>query len=176
MQCIDQYRGAAGFILMAATNFYEGLDEALVRDMRFDEKIRVDLPTRRRGHRFWPRSCRDGCGRRSGSIPFANHTPGWSAAKLTGLVNKAASIAACENRRIEERDLQRAFDESGGQDRPLIKAVDWGDLVLPAGVERDLRNLVRLMDAREAEKLKFQSPRACCWMAQLVPGKRRWRT
>ena len=44
MQCIDQYRGATGFILMAATNFYEGLDEALVRDMRFDEKIRVDLP------------------------------------------------------------------------------------------------------------------------------------
>ena len=29
---------------MAATNFYDGLDEALVRDMRFDEKIRVDLP------------------------------------------------------------------------------------------------------------------------------------
>lgn len=44
MQCIDQYRGAAGFIIMAATNFYEGLDEALVRDLRFDEKIRVDLP------------------------------------------------------------------------------------------------------------------------------------
>ena len=44
MQCIDQYRGATGFILMAATNFYDGLDEALVRDMRFDEKIRVDLP------------------------------------------------------------------------------------------------------------------------------------
>src|SRR6202050_4640601 len=44
MQCVDQYRSAAGFILMAATNFYEGLDEALVRDMRFDEKIRVDLP------------------------------------------------------------------------------------------------------------------------------------
>jgi ATP-dependent Zn protease len=44
MQFVDQYRGAPGFILMAATNFYEGLDEALVRDMRFDEKIRVDLP------------------------------------------------------------------------------------------------------------------------------------
>jgi AAA+ superfamily predicted ATPase len=29
---------------MAATDFYDGLDEALVRDMRFDEKIRVDLP------------------------------------------------------------------------------------------------------------------------------------
>lgn len=44
MQCLDQYRGAAGFILRAAINFYEGLDEALIRDLRFDEKIRVDLP------------------------------------------------------------------------------------------------------------------------------------
>jgi ATP-dependent 26S proteasome regulatory subunit len=44
MQCIDQYRRAQGFVIMAATNFYQGLDEALIRDLRFDEKIRVDLP------------------------------------------------------------------------------------------------------------------------------------
>ena len=70
MQCVDQYRGAAGFILMAATNFYEGLDEALVRDMRFDEKIRVDTaPARRRGHRSLQPSCPRGCGRRSQSSP-----------------------------------------------------------------------------------------------------------
>jgi transitional endoplasmic reticulum ATPase len=158
MQCIDQYRGAKGFILMAATNFYDGLDEALIRDLRFDEKVRVDLPdaaaraqilAAQLSHRLWQ--------------PFAlgaiaNRTPGWSAAKLTGLVNKAASIAALENRRIEERDVQRAFDESGGTDRPLIKPVDWGDLVLPAAVERDLRNLIRLMDAHEAERLKVPVP------------------
>ena len=171
MQCIDQYRGAAGFVLMAATNFYEGLDEALVRDMRFDEKIRVDLPDEaaraqilaaQLSRRLWAPFALD---------PFANRTPGWSAAKLTGLVNKAASIAACENRRIEERDLQRAFDESGGQDRPLMKAVDWGDLVLPAGVERDLRNLVRLMDAREAEKLKVPVPTGLLLVGPAGTGK-----
>jgi SpoVK/Ycf46/Vps4 family AAA+-type ATPase len=44
MQCIDRYRTAQGFVIMAATNFYEGLDEALIRDLRFDEKIRVNLP------------------------------------------------------------------------------------------------------------------------------------
>jgi transitional endoplasmic reticulum ATPase len=171
MQCIDQYRGATGFILMAATNFYEGLDEALVRDMRFDEKIRVDLPdeaaraqvlTAQLSRRLWAPFALG---------PFANRTPGWSAAKLTGLVNKAASLAALENRRIEERDLQRAFDESGGQDRPLLKAVDWGDLVLPAGVERDLRNLVRLMDAREAEKLKVPVPTGLLLVGQAGTGK-----
>jgi ATP-dependent Zn protease len=70
---------------MAATNFYEGLDEALVRDLRFDEKIRVDLPDEaaraqilaaQLSRRLWAPFALD---------PFANRTPGWSAAKLTGL-------------------------------------------------------------------------------------------
>ena len=157
MQCVDQYRGATGFILMAATNFYEGLDDALVRDMRFDEKIRVDLPDEAaRAHilaaqlskRPWTPFPVE---------PLANRTPGWSAAKLTGLVNRAASRAALENRPIEERDVQQAFDEGGGADRPLIKPVDWDDLVIPALVERDLRNLIRLMDAREAERLTLSN-------------------
>ena len=171
MQCVDQYRGAAGFILMAATNLYDGLDEALVREMRFDEKIRVDLPdeatraqilTAQLSKRLWGPFPTE---------PFATRTPGWSAAKLTGLVNKAGSIAALENRRIEQRDLQRAFDESGGADRPLIKPVDWGDLVLPAAVELDLRNLIRLMDAREAEKLKVPVPTGLLLVGPAGTGK-----
>ena len=171
MQCIDQYRGATGFILMAATNFYDGLDEALVRDMRFDEKIRVDLPdeaTRAQilsaqlSKRLWTPFSVDS---------FAKRTPGWSAAKLGGLVNKAASIAALENRRIEMRDLQRAFDESGGQDRPLLKAVEWGELILPAAIERDLRNLIRLMDAREAERLKVPVPTGLLLIGPAGTGK-----
>jgi transitional endoplasmic reticulum ATPase len=171
MQCIDQYRGASGFILMAATNFYDGLDEALVRDMRFDEKIRVDLPdeamraqilSAQLSKRLWTPFAVDS---------FAKRTPGYSAAKLSGLVNKAASIAALENRRIESWDLQRAFDESGGQDRPLVKAVDWGDLILPAPVERDLRNLIRLMDAREAERLKVPIPTGLLLVGPAGTGK-----
>ena len=171
MQCVDQYRGATGFILMAATNFYEGLDEALVRDMRFDEKIRVDLPdeaarahilTAQLSKRPWTPFPVE---------PLANRTPGWSAAKLTGLVNRAASSAALENRRIEERDLQQAFDEGGGADRPLIKPVDWDDLVLPALVERDLRNLIRLMDAREAERLKVPVPTGLLLVGPAGTGK-----
>ena len=86
-------------------------------------------------------------------------------------MNKAGSIAALENRRIEQRDLQRAFDESGGADRPLIKPVDWGDLVLPTAVELDLRNLIRLMDAREAEKLKVPVPAGLLLVGPAGTGK-----
>jgi transitional endoplasmic reticulum ATPase len=139
--------------------------------MRFDEKVRVDLPdeagrarilTVQLSKRLWTPFAVD---------PFANRTPGWSAAKLTGLVNKAASIAALENRRIEQRDLQRAFDESGGADRPLLKAVDWGDLVLPAPVERDLRNLIQLMDAGKAERLKVPVPTGLLLVGPAGTGK-----
>ena len=87
------------------------------------------------------------------------------------MVNKAASIAALENRRIEKRDLQRAFDESGGADRPLLKPVDWGDLVLPVAVERDLRNLIRLMDAGQAERLKVPVPTGLLLVGPAGTGK-----
>ena len=171
MQCVDQYRGTTGFILMAATNFYEGLDEALVRDMRFDEKIRVDLPDETARAQILSVQLSKRLWTPFPTEPFASRTPGWSAAKLTGLVNKAASIAALENRRIEERDLQRAFDETGGADRRLVKPVDWADLVVPAPIERDLRNLIRLMDVREAERLQVPVPTGLLLVGPAGTGK-----
>jgi len=171
MQCIDQYRRAQGFVIMAATNFYQGLDEALIRDLRFDEKIRVDLPdeaarvkilTAQLSRRPWTPFPLD---------RFASRTPGWSAAKIAGLANKAASLAAAEDRPIAELDLEQALGESGGQDRPLIKPVEWGDLVLSAAVEQDLRNLIRLMDAREAEKLQVPVPTGLLLVGPSGTGK-----
>src|SRR6266498_3593921 len=44
MSDIDQYREAGGLVLMAATNRLDGLDDALLREGRFDLKIRIDLP------------------------------------------------------------------------------------------------------------------------------------
>ena len=52
-----------------------------------------------------------------------------------------------------------------------MKAVDWGDLVLPAAVERDLRNLIRLMDAREAERLKVPVPTGLLLVGPAGTGK-----
>ena len=168
MQCVDQSR--CDRLHPDSNELYDGVDDALVRDMRFDEKIRVDLPDEPRGTH--PR----GAVVEKAMTPFpveplANKTPGWSAARLTGLVNRAASRAALENRPIEERDVQQAFDEGGGADRPLIKPVGWDDLVLPALVERDLRNLIRLMDAREAERLKVPVPTGLLLVGPAGTGK-----
>ena len=70
----------------------------------------------------------------------------------------AASFAADEQRKIEERDLTRALAETGGKDRAAFKEVDWTDVVLCPETEADLRNLVRLMDPAYGERLKLAVP------------------
>ena len=44
MQSIDQHREGAGLVIMAATNAIENLDPALIREGRFDVRVRVDMP------------------------------------------------------------------------------------------------------------------------------------
>ena len=158
MQCIDRYRNEPGLVIMAATNFYDGLDAALVRDMRFDEKIRIDLPDENARLSILSTQLSKRPSKQFPLDTFARRTPGWSAARLTNLINKAAAFAASGNRQVEEQDLERAFEETGGTDRPLLNPVQWDDLVLPADVEKDLRQLVRLMDGSEAERLDVPVP------------------
>jgi transitional endoplasmic reticulum ATPase len=171
MQCIDRYRTTSGFIIMAATNFYEMLDEALVREMRFDERIRIDLPdeaarieilTAQLAKRPWKSFELD---------TFAKRTPGWSAAKLANLVNKAAGFAAAENRPIGRQDLEGAFERTGGVDRPNFKPVNWNDLVLLATVERDLRDLISLMNASHANQPRMLVPTGLLLMGAPGTGK-----
>src|SRR5689334_25063576 len=45
MQSIDQYRQMDGFLIVAATNYLDGLEPTLIRDGRFDARIRLDLPS-----------------------------------------------------------------------------------------------------------------------------------
>ena len=152
MQCIDQYRALNGFVLMAATNLLDGLDPALIREGRFDLKVRVDLPDevgRRKilESQLFGRPCQ-----RFELQEFARRTPGMSAARLKALVDRAAALAAGLSRKIEAADLQQALSEMGGRDRPLVQPVQWEDVVIEEEVERDLRTLVRLLDDPNAAR------------------------
>ena len=62
-------------------------------------------------------------------------------------MDRAAGFAANEKRQIEEIDLRRALDETGGSDRPLFQAVRWDDLIVEEDIERDLRTLVKQLNA-----------------------------
>jgi transitional endoplasmic reticulum ATPase len=158
MGCIDDTRKHPGLILMAATNFYDGLDRALIREGRFDLHIRLDLPNEEERSRIFGAQLAKRPARHFDLQPFAKRTPGWSAAKIGTLVDRAALLAAEEQRKIEERDLTRALAETGGKDRAAFKEVDWADVVLSPDTEADLRNLVRLMDPAYGERLKLAMP------------------
>jgi ATP-dependent Zn protease len=115
MQCIDRYRGTAGFVLMAATNFYEGLDEALVRDMRFDEKIRVDLPDDAARVRILVAQLSKRPWAPFAVEPFASRTPGWSAAKLTGLVTRQHRLPHQRTAGSKSATFARHSTRTGGR-------------------------------------------------------------
>jgi transitional endoplasmic reticulum ATPase len=158
MTCIDQSRSQSGFILVAATNFYDGLDRALIREGRFDLHLRLDLPNEEDRARIFETQLAKRPAGRFDLQPFAQRTPGWSAAKISALVDRTAGFAAKERRKIQEKDLVRALAETGGKDRAAFKEVDWDDVVLSADTEADLRALVRLMDPGYSERLKLPVP------------------
>lgn len=145
MQSIDQARTEPGFVLMAATNVIEGLDEALIREGRFDVKIRVDLPDEATREKIFEAQLSAKPCERFDLSEYARRTPGASAAKIRLLADQAAVFAARENRKIEPQDLERALEEYGGRDRPLFQPVEWGNVVLDERVERELRGLIRLV-------------------------------
>jgi transitional endoplasmic reticulum ATPase len=158
MGCIDNARKHPGLVLIAATNFYDGLDRSLIREGRFDLHVRLDLANEDERARIFDAQLARRPSRHFDLQPFAKRTPGWSAAKIGTLVDRAAFFAAEEHRKIEERDLTRALAETGGKDRAAFKEVDWGDVVLSPDTEADLRNLVRLMDPAYGERLKLAMP------------------
>ena len=147
MQSIDQYRQAHGLVLMAATNVLDGLDPALTREGRFDLQIRVDLPDEPTRKRIFDAQLSRKPWKRCELDEFARRTPGASAAKIKSIVDRAAALAAEQNRQIEERDLRSSLDDTGGRDRPLFQPVEWQDLIVEEDVERDLRTLVKQLNA-----------------------------
>ncbi len=151
MQSIDSHRNTAGLILIAATNSIEGLDPALIREGRFDAQIRVDMPDESTRKQIFEALLSSKPWRPFSLDQFARRTPGASAAKIKSLVDRAASFAAEQSRRIEERDLLRALEETGGKDRPLFQPVEWSDLIVEPELEQDLRNLVRHLNAGWSE-------------------------
>ena len=159
MSAIDQYRTISGFVLMAATNRLDGLDEALVREGRFDVRVRIDLPDEATRVKILEAQLSKKPWKRFDLQEFARQTPGASAAKLRALVDQAASYALTDNRKIEAKDLQRAMDGNGGKDRPNPERVEWNDVIIGESVQQDLKSFIRLLeDPTRTQSLGLQIP------------------
>lgn len=171
MQSIDRYRSTPGFVIMAATNSVDGLDPALIREGRFDVQVRIDMPDEPTRKRIFEVQLSAKPWKRCNLDEFARRTPGASAAKIKSIVDRAAGLAAEENRQIEEHDLRRALDQTGGKDRPLFQPVEWRDLVVEPEVERDLRTLVKQLNAGWSDLKGTQYRPGCFWWDRPEPAK-----
>lgn len=172
MEMMTKYRDVAGLVLMLATNNMQGLDEAVLREGRIDLEIRVDLPDEATRLEVLRKQLEKRPWRRFDLREFARKTAGASPAKIRALVDKAATVAATEGRKIEERDLRRAFEQAGGKDRPLFEPVEWSDVVLEEEVERDVRMLVRLLNEPGlAEKMRVPVPTGVLLIGPTGTGK-----
>ncbi|GAA0583540.1 ATP-dependent zinc metalloprotease FtsH [Craurococcus roseus] len=124
LTCMDGLEGRAGVVVIAATNFAESLDPALLRPGRFDRRVQVGRPTlvereailalHARGKPIAPEA---------DLAILAGRTAGMSGADLAHLVNEAAVLAARDSRgRIEPADLEQAADRvlMGPERRSLV--------------------------------------------------------
>lgn len=146
MSAIDHYRAVRGFVLMAATNRLDGLDEALIREGRFDLKLRIDLPDKAARIKILETQLSKMPWKRFDLQEFARRMPGASPARLRAIVDQAAGYALAANRRVQPEDLSRALHENGGKDRPQIERMDWDEVVVSESIKQDLKSLVRLLE------------------------------
>jgi transitional endoplasmic reticulum ATPase len=156
MQSIDRSRRWEGFLLIAASNFLDGLEPTMIREGRFDAKLRLDLPDESGRGEILKALLGQARWQAFDVAEVARSTPGWSPARLKSLVDRAVLRAG--NGLVEQWHLIEALEASGGWDRPLLERVEWNDVVLPQAVVDDLKTLLRLLEPGEAERLSLPAP------------------
>jgi len=110
---MDGFQQNAGVIVLAATNFPEALDRALVRPGRFDTRVTVPLPDVKGRQQILDLYAKP--------VPLdedvnletiARATPGFSGADLSNLMNVAALKASHDDKkRVGMVDLEHACDK-----------------------------------------------------------------
>ncbi|KAI8148791.1 peptidase family M41-domain-containing protein [Fennellomyces sp. T-0311] len=110
---LDGFSQTEGVIFIAATNFPELLDKALVRPGRFDRMVNVPLPDVRGRMQILKHHMKAVMMAPDVDVSvIARGTPGFSGAELANLVNLAAIQASRENvREVDMRHLEYAKDK-----------------------------------------------------------------
>jgi transitional endoplasmic reticulum ATPase len=169
MQSIDRYRSLDGLLIMAATNSLDGLEPTLIRDGRFDLKLRLDLPNQGEREAILTSMLKSGAHAAPTITEIARRTPGWSPARLRALVDRA--ILQASGRPVTDKEILAAFEESGGKDRPQVEVVNWDDVVLPGPVVSDIKAILRLLVPGTAKQLGVLAPTGLVLVGQPGTGK-----
>jgi transitional endoplasmic reticulum ATPase len=147
LQQIDAHRETAGLLIVAATNRLEDLDPAVVREGRFDYKVRIDQPdydarlailrTLIKGRPHVPR------------LPLAelaHDLEGFSVAQIRSLVDEAALVALEADRPIRAEHLRAAYEAHVIAGRYGGVRLGWDDLIVPADTKRKLQLIEQFIE------------------------------
>ena len=109
---MDGFSTDSGVIILAATNWPDVLDSALLRPGRFDRQISIDKPDLRGREEIFKVHVRNL--KLSGDVNIKNlaaQTPGFAGAEIANVCNESALIAARKDKNsIEMVDFQDAID------------------------------------------------------------------
>ncbi len=159
-QAVDKYRAVPGLVLVAAANNLEALDKAAVREGRFDYKIKIYKPDFEARLEMLKVKLK---GRPTGAdidcFALADGTEGFSAARVSGLVNEAAMAALEENAPISQQHLAAALAAEMGKDRFAGKRLTWSDLIVSPETMQKLRFTAdSLLHPEKAATLGIEPP------------------
>jgi transitional endoplasmic reticulum ATPase len=156
MQSIDDCRNVEGLLIVAATNHIDTLEPALIRDGRFDAKLRLDLPDAEGRKEVLLSLLKETRWRSHELLRVIRRTVGWSPARLKAMVDRC--VLTSKGQPLSEEHLLATIESIGGNDRPSLDPVHWDDVVLPEDVVDEIRALILLMEPGESERLSIPPP------------------
>ena len=160
LEQLDAHREVPGLLIVAATNRFEDLDPAVIRDGRFDYKVRIPEPDFD-ARREILRVLLDGRPHAAGIdiARLAHDLEGFSAARIHSLVNEAALLALEEGVAIARRHLRAAWRAQTTASRYGGARLGWDDLILPAATTRKLQSIGKFIENPQlARRLGVTSP------------------
>jgi transitional endoplasmic reticulum ATPase len=147
LQQLDAYRETPGLLIVAATNRFEDLDPAVIREGRFDYKVKIhnpDLDARLAILRTLVSGRPHG--RRLRLAELAQNLEGFSAAQIRSLIDEAALAALEAGQPIRDEHLSAAYRTHVAASRYGGVKLGWDELILPVDTKRKLQLIEQVIE------------------------------
>ena len=169
LRSLEEIRSQPGkVIVFAATNKKEDLDEAIIRPGRFDKHIYIPMPDdAARKSIIEARLRGKPLGLNIDLDELVGKTTGMSAADIAAIVDKAvldilsASLgAAPQAKTLDQKQLVWAVDNFREKQKPLLKKLNWSELILQEEVTAELKRFVKIIENPDiTRKLGIEPPK-----------------
>src|SRR5262249_34655820 len=132
LQQLDEHRETFGLLIVAATNRFDDLDPAVIREGRFDYKVKVDIPDFDARVAIL-RALLDGrpWAQRLALSTVAHDLEGFSAAQVRSVVDEAAMAALESGKLIQTEHLRNAYYVHVSANRYHGAKIGWDELIVP---------------------------------------------